>query len=353
MPMTIKKELYGQLNGSDVYLYTLSNHQGMQVQITNFGGIITTLKVPDYSGNLGDVVLGYDELESYVKNNPYFGCLVGRFGNRINKGKFQLNSVKHTVAQNEGGIHHLHGGVKGFDKVLWKPREFVNDKGSNLELTYLSPDGEEGYPGNLSVKVVYTLTNDNALQVDYFATTDKETIVNLTQHTYFNLSAKDSDILSHELKLEADRFTPIDQTLIPIGELRSVVGTPLDFTKSTVVGERIGQKDDQLIFAKGYDHNWVLNNQDGSLALAATVYEPNSGRVLEVLTTEPGIQFYAGNFLDGTVTGKYGHVCKYRHGFCLETQHYPDSPNQPNFPSTVLKSGDEYRHTTVFRFTTK
>jgi aldose 1-epimerase len=347
---TIQKTKFGEFNGSDVQLYTLKN-EALEISITPYGGIITHLKAPDKNGKLEDVVLGYNDLNSYVKNNPYFGCLVGRFGNRINQGKFKLNSVEYRLACNENNTHHLHGGLKGFDKVLWSVKDYVDDAGAHLELSYLSPDGEEGYPGNLSVKVIYTLKG-HSLTIDYFATADKDTPVNLTQHTYFNLSEKASDILGHELRLEANNFTPVDKTLIPVNKIQSVSGTPMDFTKSTVIGQRIDNDYDQLKFAGGYDHNWVLNSQDGSLALAATVYESNSGRVLEVLTTEPGIQFYAGNFLDGSITGKHG-VYKKRYGFCLETQHYPDSPNQPSFPSTVLKPGGEYRHTTEFRFSTK
>lgn len=347
---TIRKTKFGEFNGFDVSLYTLKN-ETLEISITNYGGIITHLKAPDKNGNMEDIVLGYDDLDSYVKNNPYFGCLVGRFGNRINKGKFSLNGVEYTLACNENNTHHLHGGLKGFDKVLWQANDYVDEAGVHLELTYLSPDGEEGYPGNLSVKVIYTLKG-NSLTVDYFATTDKDTPVNLTQHTYFNLSGKHGDILGHELRLEANNFTPVDKTLIPVNKIQSVSGTPMDFTKSTVIGNRIDSDYDQLKFAGGYDHNWVLNNQSGKLALAATVYEMTSGRVLEVLTTELGIQFYAGNFLDGSFIGKHG-VYKKRSGFCLETQHYPDSPNQPGFPSSILRPGSEYRHTTEFRFSVK
>lgn len=351
MPFMIQKSNYGQLDGSEVYLYTLKN-ESLELSITNYGGIITHLKAPDKNGNLEDVVLGYDDLESYVKNNPYFGCLVGRYGNRINRGKFSLNGVAYTLACNENNIHHLHGGVKGFDKVLWQPKDYSDAAGDHLELTYLSPDGEEGYPGNVSVKVVYTLKG-NSLTVDYSAMTDKDTPVNLTQHTYFNLSAKDRDILDHALKLEADHFTPTDATLIPVGNIQKVAGTPMDFTSLTVIGERIDLGYDQLRFAGGYDHNWVLNNQFSDLALAATVYEPTSGRLLEVFTTAPGIQFYAGNFLDGSIIGKQGQIYKKRQGFCLETQHYPDSPNQPGFPSTILKPESQYKHMTVFRFSAR
>lgn len=331
-------------------IYTLTNKNGVSAKITNYGGIVVSLNVPDKSGQLGDVVLGFDNLEDYRKAHPFFGALAGRYGNRIANGKFSLNGIEYRLAQNDGP-NSLHGGLKGFDKVIWKAKPIDTPAGPTLELTYLSQDGEEGYPGNLSVKVVYTLTHDNELRIDYTATTDKDTIVNLTHHSYFNLAgAGKGDILDHELMIKADRFTPVDETLIPTGELKPVAGTSFDFTRPTKIGLRIDQEDEQLKFGRGYDHNYVLTKADGSLALAARVFEPTSGRVMEVWTTEPGIQFYSGNFLDGSNIGKGGQPYPRRSGFCLETQHFPDSPNHPNFPSTVLKSGETYRSTTIYKF---
>ena len=352
--MNIEKRVFGTTpDGTTVDIYTLTNANGLEAQITNYAGIVVSLKVPDRNGKLKDVVLGYDNLEGYLKETPYFGAIIGRYGNRIAKGKFSLNGVEYTLAQNNGE-NHLHGGIKGFDKVVWQAKPLKHDDSVGLELVYLSKDGEEGYPGNLSVTVVYTLTNNNELKIDYSATTDKETVVNLTNHSYFNLAnAGAGDILSHEMMINADKFTPVDKGLIPTGELRSVKDTPMDFTQPTAIGERIDQDDEQLINGLGYDHNWVLNNSDGSMALAARVYEPTTGRVLEVYTTEPGLQFYSGNFLDGSITGKEGTVYQKRHGFCLETQHFPDSPNKPGFPSTVLKPGDKYTTTTIYKFSAK
>jgi aldose 1-epimerase len=346
----IQKEAYGKTAEQEaVELYTLTNAKGASVKIITYGGIVTSLKVPDRNGKLGDVVLGFDNLESYLKSNPFFGALVGRYGNRIAKGKFTLNGKEYTLARNNEP-NHLHGGIKGFDKVVWKARELAGKNGPGLSLSYVSKDGEEGYPGRLAVTVVYTLTNRNELKVAYTATTDKPTVVNLTQHSYFNL-AGEGDILKHELMIAADRFTPVDATLIPTGELRSVKGTPMDFTKPFVIGARIEQADEQLKFGRGYDHNWVLNGNKGALALAARAYEPSTGRVMEVYTTEPGVQFYTGNFLNST--GKGGQVYQSRYGFCLETQHFPDSPNQPKFPSTTLKPGQKYQTTTIYRFSAK
>ena len=349
--MKIEKQPFGKTeDGTTVDLYTLTNTNGMTVKITNYGGIVTSIFVPDENGNLGDVVLGYDNLEGYLKNNPYFGCIIGRYGNRIARGKFTLNGKNYMLATNNEP-NHLHGGVKGFDKVIWAAKEIKGENTVGLELTYLSKDGEEGYPGNLSVKVSYTLTNDNALQIDYQASTDQPTIVNLTNHSYFNLKdAGASPILDHELMLDADYFTPVDSTLIPTGKLRAVAGTPFDFKKSAKICARIGADDEQIKFGLGYDHNFVLNGNAGELKLAGKLIESTTGRVVEVWTTEPGIQFYSGNFLDGSITGKNGTVYSYRHGLCLETQHYPDSPNQPNFPSTVLNPGEKYQTTTVYKF---
>jgi len=344
----VKKQTFDQTaDGTRVDLYLLSNKNGMQAAITNYGGIVVWLKTPDRNGRIEDVVLGMENLDGYLKGHPYFGCIVGRYGNRIAKGRFVLNGVEYKLARNNGE-NHLHGGIRGFDKAVWTARE---TSAAGVEMSYLSKDGEEGYPGNLAVKVTYTLTDDNELRIDYSATTDKDTVVNLTNHSYFNLAGQgEGDILAHELMLNADRFTPVSSGLIPTGELRSVMGTPFDFTKPTAIGARIGQDDEQLKLAGGYDHNFVLNSGGGRLALAAKVYEPKTGRVMEVWTTEPGVQFYTGNFLDGTVRGKGGKVYRRRYGFCLETQHFPDSPNRPEFPSTVLKPGGHYESTTIFKF---
>ena len=349
----IRKQPFGTTTEKKpVDLYTLTNINGVEVSIMTYGGIVVSLKVPDRKGKLQEVTLGYDTLDGYLKNNsPYFGALIGRYGNRIGKGRFSLGGREYRLATNNGESH-LHGGIRGFDKAVWKPTEVRGQKSVGLKLDYVSADGEEGYPGALTVTAVYTLTNDNELKIDYLATTTKETIVNLTNHAYFNLGT-DANILKHEVMINADRFTPISEAFIPTGELRSVKGTPMDFTTPTAIGARISQKDEQLIRGNGYDHNWVLNRKDTSLSLAARVEEPTSGRVLEVFTTEPGVQFYTGNFLDGTIKGKAGKVYQQRTGFCLETQHFPDSPNHANFPSTVLKPGQKYATTTVYKFSAK
>jgi aldose 1-epimerase len=351
----MKKQPFGKTeDGRSVDLYTLTNKSGMEVAITNFGGIVVALKVPDRNGKLDDVVLGYDNLDGYTSNTAYFGAIIGRYGNRIAHGEFALDGVTYHLPQNDGD-NTLHGGKVGFNKRVWTAKDVSGSQGPALELTYLSKDGEEGFPGNLNVRVVYTLTDKNELRIEYFATTDKPTVVNLTNHSYFNLAGQgNGDILGHEVALHADRFTPVDQALIPTGELRAVKGTPFDFTKPTAIGARINQDDQQLKVGRGYDHNWVLNGGGrGGLSLAAEAYDPKSGRVLDVLTTEPGIQFYTGNFLDGTIHGKGGKVYNLRYGFCLETQHFPDSPNHPSFPPTLLKPGQEYKSTTVFRFSTR
>jgi aldose 1-epimerase len=353
--MNIQKQVFGKTSdGTPVDLYTLINKNGMEAKITNYGGIVVSLTAPDREGKFSDIVLGVNTLEEYIKGHPYFGCIVGRYGNRIAQGMFTLNGVKHTLAKNNGE-NHLHGGIKGFDKVVWTAKEIKgNNDGVGLQLTYVSKDGEEGYPGNLTSIVTYTLTNKNELKIDYSATTDKDTIVNLTHHSYFNLAGEGSgDILNHELMINADKFTPIDKTLIPLGELRNVKGTPMDFTKPTSIGARINNEDDQISFGLGYDHNWVINKEKKGLTLAATVYESTTGRLMEVHTTEPGIQFYSGNFLDGTIKGKSGKIYEKRFGLCLETQHFPDSPNKPQFPSTVLKPGQKYTQTTIYRFKVK
>lgn len=339
--------------GQPVELYTLRNPKGMEVQITNYGAIVTTVKVPDKNGKMADVVLGFDSLDGYLKTNPYFGAVVGRYGNRIAKGRFKLNGSEYKLATNNGA-NALHGGVEGFNRRVWQSQDVSNGGAPALELTYVSKDGEEGYPGNLTAKVVYTLTDDNELRIDYTANTDKDTILNLTNHSYFNLAGQgEGTILDHVVTIDADKFTPVDAGLIPTGELKSVEGTPFDFRTPVKIGARIGEKDEQLIRGIGYDHNFVLNHPQGVLSPAVRVSEPTSGRVMEVLTTQPGVQFYTGNFLDGTLTGKSGKKYEHRYGFCLETQHFPDSPNQPKFPSTVLKPDDTFRSTTVYRFTTQ
>jgi aldose 1-epimerase len=353
--MQVKKESFGRMaDGQSVEIYTLTNSHGAEARITNYGGIVVSLKMPDRSGALDDVVLGFNTLDGYLKApTVYFGALIGRYGNRIAKGRFTLNGKEYKLATNNNE-NHLHGGIRGFDKVLWVAKPLSANAGAALELTYLSKDGEEGYPGNLSVRVVYTLTDANELKIDYMATTDRDTVVNLTHHSYFNLAGEgNGDILQHEVQIEADQFTPVDAGLIPTGELRKVAGTPFDFTQPTVIGARINADDEQMKFGNGYDHNWVLRGTMGQLRQAARVTEAKSGRVMEVWTTEPGIQFYSGNFLDGTLTGKRGKIYQQRFGLCLETQHFPDSPNKPNFPSTVLRKGGRYETHTVYKFSTQ
>jgi aldose 1-epimerase len=340
----IMKTSFGTLPDSRaVDLYTLKNRNGVEVTITNYGGIVTSVKTPDRAGKMTDIVHGFESLEGYLKPHPYFGAIIGRYGNRIGKGEFTLDGKKYTLAKNNGP-NALHGGLKGFDKQPWTARI---DR-QTLVLTYVSKDGEEGYPGNLTAQVTYTLTDANELKIEYAATTDKATVVNLTNHSYWNLAGSGTN-LNHVLRLDASRFTPVDSGLIPTGELRPVAGTPFDFTKPTPIGARIDSSDEQIRLGKGYDHNFVLNNGGGGLALAARVSEPASGRWMEVWTTEPGVQFYTGNFLDGSVSGK-GRKYDFRSGFCLETQHFPDSPNQPSFPSVVLKPGQTRRSTTLYKF---
>jgi aldose 1-epimerase len=351
---TITKTSFGKTSaGENVDLYTLRNVNGVEAKITNYGGIVVSLKVPDRNGKFDDVVLGFKDFEGYLKNDPYFGALIGRYGNRIAKGRFTLNGVEYKLAVNNGE-NHLHGGIKGFDKVVWTGSESKTKAGPAVVLTYLSKDGEEGYPGNLQVRVVYTLTNNNELKIDYSATTDKDTVINLTHHSYFNLAGEgNGDILNHLLTINANRFVPTDAGSIPTGELRSVAGTPFDFLKPTAIGARINQDDEQLKLGNGYDHTFVINGRPGTLRLAATASEPASGRVMQVWTTEPGVQFYTGNFLNGTLTGKSGKVYQRRFGFCLETQHFPDSPNHPSFPTTTLKKGATYKSTTIYKFSHK
>jgi aldose 1-epimerase len=350
----VRKDSFGKTgDGRPVDLYTLTNSKGLEVRAMTYGGIIVSLRVPDKNGKLGDIVLGHETLDGYLVNPPYFGVIVGRYANRIANATFTLDGAKYTLAKNDGP-NSLHGGVNGFNKQIWEANEFKNAKGVGVAFTYLSKDGEEGYPGNLKVKVSYTLTDENQLILDYEATTDKATPLNLSQHSYFNLAGEgNGDILGHHLMLNADRFTPVDKTLIPTGELRSVKGTPMDFTKPTAIGARINEDYEQLVVGHGYDHNWVINRKDDSLTLAARVHEPTTGRILEVFTTQPGVQFYSGNFLDGTITGKQGHVYKRRYGLCLETQHYPDSPNHPDFPSAILRPGQTFHSETVFKFSTE
>jgi aldose 1-epimerase len=316
-----------------------------------YGGVVVSLRVPDRRGNLGDVVLGYDQLDRYLKKGAYFGALIGRYGNRIGNGRFSLDGQEYKLAQNNGE-NHLHGGLVGFDKVLWNRTESPTDDVFGLKLTYLSKDREEGYPGNLSVTVIYTLTNKDELKLSYSAMTDKPTVVNLTNHSFFNLAGSGSN-LGHEIMINADRFTPVVKGLIPTGELRDVKGTPMDFSTATAIGARIDEDYEQLTLAGGYDHNYALNKRDSELSLAARVSEPSTGRVMEVYTTEPGMQFYSGNFLDGSITGKGGRVYERRSAFCLETQHFPDSPNKPGFPSTVLRPGQQYSSTTIYRFSVR
>lgn len=343
---------FGMLEGQLVKLFTLTNASGAQVSITEYGGIVVSLKVPDRDGNLGDVALGYDNLDAYVQDTPYFGAITGRYANRIAAGRFEIDGAAYELPVNNGP-NSLHGGIKGFDKVVWKGEPTA--PGDGVAFRYVSVDGEEGYPGKLDATVTYTWTDANELKIEYLASTDKPTVINLTNHSYFNL--KDggaSTILEHELMINADRYTPVaDAGAIPTGELASLDGTPLDFREATVIGERIEEENEQLGFGSGYDHNYVLNASEEDITVAATVYDPSSGRVMEVLTEEPGVQFYSGNFLDGHHVGKGGVAYERRSGLCLETQHFPDSPNQPNFPSTVLRPGETYATSTIYRFSTR
>jgi aldose 1-epimerase len=337
------------VDGKPIVRVTLKNKAGVEIDALSYGAIITRWMTPDRSGRSADIVLGFDSPDRYLKgDSPYFGAIVGRYGNRIGGARFTLDGRTFTLAANDG-VNHLHGGIRGFDKVLWDVATETDSRGPRVVFSRTSPDGEEGYPGNLKIRVAYTLTHSNELVVEYEATTDKPTVVNLTQHSYFNLAGQGSgDVLGHELRINADRFTPVDKTLIPTGELSPVEGTPFDFRKATTIGARIESEHPQIQFGRGYDHNWVLARSGGGLAIAADVYEPKSGRTLQVRTTEPGLQFYAGNFLDGSLTGKEGRVYRRRYGFCLETQHFPDSPNKPKFPTTTLRPGQTYRSQTVF-----
>lgn len=349
---------FGRLpDGREATLYTLANARGVRADITDYGAIVVRLFVPDRTGRMDDVVLGYNSVTDYARTSPYFGAIVGRFGNRIAHGRFTLDGHTHSLATNNTPNDipcHLHGGNTGFDKVLWSARPAVTAGSPTLELRYRSADGEEGYPGNLDVTVTYTLSDDNSLRVDYHAMTDRATPVNLTQHSYFNLKGEgQGDILDHRLQLNARQFTPVNAGLIPTGELATVAGTPFDFTSPQRIGDRVNADHEQLKFAGGYDHNWVLDAQSGQLALAAMASEPTTGRTMEVWTQEPGVQFYCGNFLDGTAVGKSGRSYGHRNGFCLETQHYPDSPNHPAFPDTILRPDQTYRTSTVFKFSAR
>jgi aldose 1-epimerase len=351
LPCKITRAPFGKTReGQNVDIFTLRNLNGVEARICSYGGILVSLKAPDRDGHLGDVVLGYDNLEGYLTKSPYFGAMIGRYGNRIAEGRFTLNGVTYHLATNDCP-NALHGGTRGFDKVVWRAKIIQSDAGPALELSYLSKDGEEGYPGNLKVTAVYTLMSDNGLRLEYTATTDKDTVVNLTQHSYFNLAGH-GDILGHTVFIDADKFTPVDETLIPTGELRPVEDTPFDFLEPTTIGARIEQADRQLKFGKGYDHNFVLNHPAGRLDVIAQVSEPTTGRVLEVLSTEPGLQFYTGNFLDGTITGKGGQAYGFRSAFAMEPQHFPNSPNQWDFPPAVLRAGWVYHNTIIFRLST-
>jgi aldose 1-epimerase len=354
--MTIAADLQGQVtkqpfgktpDGTPVDVYTLKNG-ALEARIITYGGIVISLKVPDKSGKSADVVLGYDSLDGYLVKGPYFGAIIGRYGNRIAGGKFALDGKTYSIPPNDGP-NALHGGPRGFDKVVWKAKEIPH----GIELSHVSPDGDQGFPGTLTALVRYTLSGKD-LKIEYSATTDKNTVLNLTNHSYFNLAGQgNGDILTHQVKLNAGRFTPVNDVLIPTGELATVEGTPFDFRKSTAVGARINDDNEQLRRGKGYDHNWVLDSGGGKLAEAAEVYEPTTGRVMQVWTDQPGVQFYTGNFLDGTITGKDGKVYQQRAALCLETQHFPDSPNHPNFPSTELKPGQKYHTVTIYRFSSR
>lgn len=350
----VETKPFGTHDGRPITLFKLTNSHGMEVQAMNYGGIIVSIRVPDRKGEFADVVLGHESLEGYTPNPPYIGAIIGRYGNRIANGTFTLDGKTYTLPKNDGP-NTLHGGTaKTFDRVVWDGEPLKGKTG--VAFSYLSKDGDDGFPGNLNVRVTYTLTEENAIVIDYEATTDKATPINLTQHSYFNLAGEgNGDILSQEMMINADRFTPVDKNLIPTGELRPVKGTPFDFTASTKIGARIDDSYDQMVLGHGYDHNFVINRkkEDTGLVLAARAYDPSSGRVLEVSTTQPAVQFYTGNFLDGSVTGKQGHVYKRRYAFCLETQHYPDSPNHPDFPNTILKPSEKFESKTVFKFSTK
>jgi aldose 1-epimerase len=350
----MEKKLFGNLQeGNQVFLYSLKNDSGIQVNIINYGAIVTHVFVPDRNGKYADVVLGYDSLEGYVNDKVFLGTIVGRYGNRIANGKFQLDGKEYQLAKNNGE-NHLHGGPKGFFKVLWNAEPIIGESGKSLKLTYISQDGEEGYPGTLELTVIYKLTNTNELRIDYEGKTDKPTILNPTNHSYFNLSGDfTKTILDHELQINADKFTPVDQNQITTGELRDVEGTPMDFRTSTPIGLRINNADEQLNYGSGYDHNWVLNNFDKQVREIASLYHLSSGRFMKVLSDQPGLQFYSGNFLDGSFLGKNRIAYQKRTGLCLETQFFPDSPNKPHFPSVTLRPEETYKQTTIYKFLIK
>ncbi len=350
--MRLSSQAFGKTeSGQPVRQYTLANNSGVEADVLDYGGLIRTLTAPDRDGQPGDVVLGFDTLDEYLAGHPYFGVLVGRFANRIRGASFELDGVRYQLARNLGD-DHLHGGEGGFDKVVWQAQPFQNEQAVGLRLSHHSPDGEDHYPGALDTEVTLSLDDDNALRLDYHATCDAPTIVNLTNHSYFNLAGRGT-ILDHVAMIDADAFTPMDSTLIPTGELRDVTGTPFDFRQPTAIGARIDADDEQVRFGGGYDHNFVLNGAPGTLRLVARVIEAASGRVLEVLTTQPGVQFYTGNLMEASSAGKGGQIYPHHGGFCLETQHFPNAPNQPNFPSVVLRPGEAYSETTVFRFSTE
>lgn len=349
--LSIIKETFGKLRSGEIAdIYTLTNNNGMKIKITNFGGALTELWIPDKYGKMEDVTLGYSSPEGYEKDDCFLGFIIGRYANRIGNAKFTLGGVEYMLTPNNGP-NLLHGGKGGFNTVLWEAEGIQTEDNVSVILTYLSKDGDQGFPGNLTATVKYTLTNDNEIQIDYSAVSDKITIVNLTSHAYFNLSGQGSgDILKHEVFINANAFTPTDDTAIPTGEMRSVEGTPFDFTKPKRIGEHINAEEEQIILGRGYDHNWVLNKTADEMSLAVRAFDPVSGRVLEVMTTEPGVQFYSGNFLDGSIVGKDYKRYEKRSGFCLETQHFPDSPNKPEFPSTELKVGETYSSKTIYKF---
>jgi aldose 1-epimerase len=350
-PTRVTQAPFGRLpDGTVIDGYTIRNPRGTTMHVMTYGATITALRTADRQGHFDDIVLGFDSVEGYLDDPPYFGAIVGRYANRIAKGRFTLNGHTYQLPINNGP-NSLHGGTRGFDKVVWRATPFENDSSAGLVLTHVSPDGDNGYPGRVEVRVTYTLTDSDELIVDYGATTSKATPINLSQHSYFNLSGDGTrDILDHVLELEASHYTPVDSTLIPTGELAPVEGTPFDFRTPTPIGERIEQANQQLQFGRGYDHNFVLDRSGAPLSHAARVVEPTTGRMLDIYTDQPGVQFYSGNFLDGTIKGKGGKVYRHRYGFCLETQHYPDSPNHPNFPSTILRPGEKFVSRTVFRF---
>lgn len=350
----LSEKEYGVLDdGTIIKQYIFENDNQMKVKIINYGAIVVSIEVPDKYGKINDVVLGYDSIEGYVQDPSYFGAIVGRIGNRIAKGKFSLDGQDYTLAINNNE-NHLHGGIKGFNKRVWSPEIIKLNDAPALKLTYVSSDGEEGYPGNLTLEVTYSISSENELIIHYLGKTDKATILNPTNHSYFNLGGEGSgDILDHILKINADYFTPVDEGLIPLGDHKSVLGTPMDFLSPKKIGDRINNNDDQLKVGLGYDHNWVFNDWDGTLKLGVSLFDPQSGRLMEVLTTEPGVQFYSGNFLDGTNIGKNQKAYQYRSALCLETDHFPDSQNNPNFPSVVLRPGEEYKQKTIYKFSTK